>query len=470
MRAIWQTKMDDVVFLARMQFAVTTVYHFLFVPLTLGLTVMVAMMETVYFRTDSDAWKRMTRFFGTILLINFAVGVVTGIVQEFQFGMNWSEYSRFVGDIFGAPLAIEALAAFFMESVFLGIWVFGWEKISKKLHLASIWLVAFASNLSAFWILTANSFMQEPVGYALRNGRAEMTDFFALITNPHVWLQFPHVVTGGFTTAAVLVMGVSAYQLLRGHGADVFRRSFKMATIMGLISLILVIGIGDLQGKYLVKHQPMKMAAAEALWESADPAPLSLFSIIDEENNKNSIELAIPYALSFMSYSSFSGEVQGLNQLQAEFVQKYGEGNYIPPVAISFWSFRMMVGAGSLLLLYTLFGLYLLKGERFGVLRWYLKAAILMIPLPYICNSAGWILTEVGRQPWLVYGILQVKDGVSSAVGAGSITISLLGFTLVYGIMAVLDVYLILKAVRAGLGADDAIPLTADKEEVPLWN
>ena len=272
--------------LSRLQFAAITSYHFLFVPLTLGLGFLVAMMETWYVRTGDETYKKMTKFWGKLFLINFAMGVVTGIVQEFQFGMNWSEYSRFVGDIFGAPLAIEALLAFFLESTFLGLWVFGWEKLSKKVHLMTIWVVAIASNLSALWILIANSFMQEPVGYVLRNGRAEMVDFFALITNPHVFYQFPHTVLSGFVTAAFFVMGISAYHLLKKNHLDVFRRSFHMAVIFGLISALGVAGVGHLQAMHLVEAQPMKMAAAEALWETENPAGLLLFASIDEKRTE----------------------------------------------------------------------------------------------------------------------------------------------------------------------------------------
>ena len=284
----------DGLLLARSQFAITTVYHFFFVPLTLGLSILVAIMETLYVRTGDERYKRMTQFWGKLFLINFAMGVVTGIVQEFQFGLNWSNYSRFVGDIFGAPLAIEALLAFFLESTFLGVWIFGWDRFSKRLHAATIWLVAIGSNLSAFWILVANSFMQEPVGYVIRNGRAEMTDFFALITNPHVLLQFPHVVFAGVCTAGFFVLGISAYHLLRRSGdRDFFTSSFKIAAIYGLVGSLLVIPVGHAQAQHAVATQPMKMAAAEALWNSEDPAALSLFTWGDETNRKDVFAIRI---------------------------------------------------------------------------------------------------------------------------------------------------------------------------------
>ena len=314
--------------LARWQFAIVTVYHYFFVPLTLGFSIIVAIMETLYVRTGDEIYKRMVKFWGKLFLINFAMGVATGLVQEFQFGMNWSEYSRFMGDIFGAPLAIEALLAFFMESTFLGLWIFGWDKLSKKAHLATIWLVALGSNLSAFWILTANSFMQEPTGYEIIGGRAQMTDFGALVTNPHVWLQFPHVVTSGVTTAALFVLGISAYHLAKKTEAGgMFRKSFRMAAIFGTIGVLLVTFIGHLQGQYMVEVQPMKMAAAEALWETEDPADLTVIGFFSEKEQKEIWSIKIPAMLSFMSFNSFEGEVKGIKDLQAEYEREYGPGD-----------------------------------------------------------------------------------------------------------------------------------------------
>jgi len=436
--------------LSRLQFAVITSYHFLFVPLTLGLSVLVAMMETWYVRTGNETYKKMTKFWGKLFLINFAMGVVTGLVQEFQFGMNWSEYSRFVGDIFGAPLAIEALVAFFLESTFIGVWVFGWDKLPKKVHALSIWLVAIATNLSALWILIANSFMQEPVGYILRNGRAEMTDFIALITNPHVFYQFPHTVLSGFVTAAFFVMGISAYHLLKKNHLDVFRRSFHMAVIFGLISALGVAGVGHLQAMHLVEAQPMKMAAAEAHWETENPAGLSLFASIDEKGQKNNFEIKIPGLLSFISYNSFTGEVKGIHELQATAVQQYGPGNYVPQVTSLFWSFRIMLLAGVWLVLIPLLGLYFYKTKRLEQKTWFLKIALWTIPIPYIANTAGWYMAEVGRMPWIVYGLQKVDAGLSTSVSALSILITFVGFTLIYGVLAVADVYLLLKFIKKG--------------------
>src|SRR5512136_995354 len=323
----------DPVILSRLQFATTTIYHFFFVPLTLGLGWVVAGSQTMYFRTGNEKWKRMTKFWGKLFLINFAMGVVTGIVQEFQFGMNWSEYSRYVGDIFGAPLAIEALLAFFLESTFLGIWLFGWNKLSKGLHVTAIWLVAIGGTISALWILIANSFMQQPVGYTLQNGRAVMTDFGAVVTNPHIWTQFPHTVLSGFVTAAFFVIGISAFHLFRKQHEELFRRSFQIATIFGVISVFLVILVGHSQAQHMVRNQPMKMAAAEALWRSQDPAPFSLITIGNEPERKDVFAIHLPRLLSLLAYNQLSGRVEGILDLQQEYEAKYGPGNYVPPVA-----------------------------------------------------------------------------------------------------------------------------------------
>lgn len=456
--------------LSRLQFAVVSSYHFLFVPLTLGLGVLVAMMETWYVRTENETYKQMTKFWGKLFLINFAMGVVTGLVQEFQFGMNWSEYSRFVGDIFGAPLAVEALVAFFLESTFLGVWVFGWDRLPKKVHALSIWLVAIASNLSALWILIANSFMQEPVGYVLRNGRAEMTDFLALITNPHIFYQFPHTVLSGFVTAAFFVMGISAYHLLKKNQLDIFRRSFHLAVIFGLISAFGVAGMGHLQGMHLVEAQPMKMAAAEAHWETENPAGLLLFASIDEQAHKNTAELKIPGMLSFLSYDRFTGEVKGINELQALAVQQYGPGNYIPPVTSLFWSFRIMLTAGMWLLLVALLGLYFYQSNRLEQKTWFLKLLLWTIPIPYIANTSGWYMAEAGRQPWIVYGLQKTAAGVSTSVSALSMLIAFTGFLVIYAVLAAADIYLLQKYIKKG--PEEVSAEEAQKREIKgasLW-
>ncbi len=445
---------DLVINLARWQFAATTIYHFFFVPLTLGLSVLVAIMETLYVTSGNETYKKMTKFWGKLFVINFAMGVVTGIVQEFQFGMNWSEYSRFVGDIFGAPLAIEALLAFFLESVFLGIWLFGWDKLSKKMHAAAIWLVAIGSNVSAFWILVANSFMQSPTGFAETSGRLVMTDFWALLGNPNVWVQFPHTVLSGFTTGAFFVIGISAYHLLKKNEPDFFSRSFRIASLFGAISILLVILVGHSQGQHMVKTQPMKMAAAEALWDSEDPASFSIISIVDEKQQKDLFSLRIPGVLSLLSYNRFSGEVQGINQIQAEYEALYGPGNYVPPITISYWAFRIMVGAGFLMFFIAAFALYHVMRQMDLTKMKFLRLIPYAILLPYLANSSGWILTEVGRQPWVVYGYLKTADAYSPNVTENMVLTSLIGFVLVYAILMVADVYLLTKFAKAGPTSD----------------
>ena len=452
----------DPIALARLQFGVTTVYHFFFVPLTLGLSVLVAIMETLYVRTGQEMYKRMTKFWGKLFLINFAMGVVTGIVQEFQFGMNWSEYSRFVGDIFGAPLAIEALMAFFLESTLLGVWIFGWDKLSKGLHAAVMWLVAIGSNLSALWILIANSFMQEPVGYVIRNGRAEMEDFFALLLNPNVGVQVPHTILAGFTTGAFFVMGISAYHLIRKHDLPLYRKSFQIAAIVGVFSIILVALNGHTQTQHMVETHPMKIAAAEALWETEDPASFSLLTIGDLSRTREIFSIRLKGVLSLLAYNQLTGKVEGIYDLQNEYEQIYGAGNYIPPVAVIYWTLRLMVGAGILMVGLALYALFMAMGDMFETNPKILGLFTWAIALPYIANSAGWIMTEMGRAPWVVYGLMKIEDGVSSIVSAGQALTSLIGYTLLYGALMIATIYLLRKYAKAGTGIQQAPVLTDD--------
>ncbi|MFL0268039.1 cytochrome ubiquinol oxidase subunit I [Candidatus Clostridium radicumherbarum] len=462
--------MGNVITLARLQFAITTVYHFFFVPLTIGLAFLLAIMESFYVKTNDEKYKAMAKFWGKLFLINFAMGVVTGLVQEFQFGMNWSDYSRYVGDIFGVPLAIEALLAFFLESTFLGIWIFGWDKVSKKIHLAAIWIVSISTMLSAFWILAANSFMQNPTGYVINNGRAEMDSFSKVIENPHLWVQFPHTIFAALATGGFFVLGISAYHLIKKNNEQWVKTSLKIGAVTALISTILVAGAGDAQGKYLAKNLPMKTAASEALWESKDPAPLSIVSIIDEKNKKNTIEIAIPKLLSFMSFNSFTGKVQGINDLQAQYVKQYGPGNYIPPVTISFYTFRAMVGSGMLMILLALLALYLYIRGKLTEKQWILKILVLSIALPYIANSTGWILTEMSRSPWIVYGLLKIDQGISPTVSAGYVLTSLIIFTLVYSVLIVIDVALMFKfAKQSPLGKNAGKVDVKEDKEGSLW-
>lgn len=452
--------MEWATILARLQFATTTVYHFFFVPLTLGLSVLVAIMETLYARTGDETWRRMTKFWGKLFLINFAMGVVTGIVQEFQFGMNWSEYSRFVGDIFGAPLAIEALLAFFLESTFLGIWLFGWDKLSKGAHAAVMWVVAIGSNLSALWILIANSFMQEPVGFVLRNGRAEMNDFGALLVNPHVWVQFPHVFWSGIATAGCFVLGITIYRLFRkDQDTQFFRRSFQVAALAAVVGSLLVMLVGHTQAQHMVQAQPMKMAAAEALWDSESPASMSLFTIGDMRNRRDVFAIRIPALLSVLAYNRPSGEVKGINDLQAAYEKQYGGGDYVPYVVLIYWSFRAMVGAGLLMAAVALWALYRGLRNRYEIKpAWLWRWLPLVILLPYLANSAGWIMTEMGRQPWIVFGLMRTADGVSQVVSSSAVLFSLVAFTLLYGALMVADIYLLAKYARVDTTETTAEP------------
>lgn len=444
--------MLDPILLARLQFAVTTIFHFFFVPLSIGLVLLIAIMETMYVVKGKEEYKRMAKFWGKLFLINFAVGVVTGILQEFQFGMNWSDYSRFVGDVFGAPLAVEALFAFFMESTFIGLWIFGWDRLSKKVHLLCIWLVALGTTASAFWILTANSFMQRPVGFEINNGRAEMNDFLALIGNGQVWVEFPHTVLGAFATGAFLIAGVSAFKLLRRQDTAFFKKSFSVAVIVALIASFATALFGHQQAQYLVETQPMKMAASEGLWgKSGDPAPWTVYAHIDSDNGKNNFEIKIPYLLSFLSYSKFSGEVKGMNELQAEYEQTYGPGDYIPPVRTTFWSFRIMVAAGSLMIVLGLYGAYLAWRKKLDrPNKWFYRAMVWAISLPFIANTAGWVMTEFGRQPWTVFGLMQTQDSVSPSVTGGQILFSLIAFTAIYAALGTVMAYLFVKVIKKG--------------------
>jgi cytochrome d ubiquinol oxidase subunit I len=460
----------DALTLARLQFGITTVYHFFFVPLSIGLAIIVALMQTQYVRTGDDKYKTMTKFWGKLLIVNFAMGVVTGIVQEFQFGMNWSEYSRFVGDIFGAPLAIEALVAFFIESTFLGVWIFGWDKLPKGAHLASIWLVAFASALSAFWILVANSFMQNPVGYQIaESGRAEMTDFLAVITNPNALLQFPHVVLGALTTGSFFVLGISAYHLLRGrhNNLAIFQTSARIGMVIGVVAVFGTMIFGHAQGQRMADTQPMKLAAAEGLWESEDPAGLSMFQIGNEAERTSVINIRIPSLLSFLSYNTPSGLVQGINDLQAQYEQQYGPGDYAPPaIWLTYWSFRAMVGAGMAMFVLGALSFFFLRADRLPRARWLLRLLILAIALPYLANSTGWMLTEVGRQPWIVQGLMTIDEAVSPNVTTDMLAISLVGFTLIYGLLMAADIYLLQKFGR-DKDNEGAAPITEPKTEQP---
>jgi cytochrome bd ubiquinol oxidase subunit I len=445
----------DALDLARWQFAVTTLYHFLFVPLTIGLAWFLVGMQTAWHRTGDERWLRLTRFFGKLFLINFALGVVTGIVQEFQFGMNWSAYSRYVGDIFGAPLAIEGLAAFFIESTFLGLWIFGWDHLKPKVHLATLWLVAVGSTASAYFILAANSWMQHPVGYKLNpvTHRAEMTSIAQVLTNSTLVRAFGHTIAAAGLTAAMLVLGVAAWHLLRRGDAALFTPVARIALWTTLAAGVATVLIGHAQGQLMTKQQPMKMAAAEALYQTSTGARFSLFDIgpWEKHPSKSLVSIAIPHGLSILADNSWNGRVDGINDLQAAYVKKYGPGNYEPIVGVTYWTFRIMAGLGFLAILVAVAGLWLARvpGRLERSARFH-RLALAGIGVPIVANLAGWMFTELGRQPWVVQGLLQTKDAVSPTVSAWSVGLTLAGFTLLYGILAGVEVKLLVGAAKAG--------------------
>ncbi|MDT8913625.1 cytochrome ubiquinol oxidase subunit I [Amycolatopsis sp. PS_44_ISF1] len=438
--------------LARWQFGITTVYHFVFVPLTIGLSFLVAGMQTAWVRTGDDRYRRMTKFWGKLFLINFAMGVVTGIVQEFQFGMNWSDYSTFVGDIFGVPLAIEGLLAFFLESTFLGLWIFGWDRLPKKLHLATIWLASIGTLLSAYFILAANSWMQHPVGYRVNpaTGRAELTDFVAVLTNSTAVGAFAHTLTGCLLTAGMFVVGISAWQLKRRTSPEVFRPSMKLALVVVLIASLGAVVTGDLQARLMTRQQPMKMAAAEALYDTVAPASFSLFTIGSLDGSQERFSIRVPRVLSFMATGSFDGQVEGINDLQSAAERQYGPGDYRPDIPLTYWSFRLMIGLGVLCLLLSLAGLWLFRRDRSPRGRWFFPTATAAIALPFLANSFGWIFTETGRQPWSVFGVLGTAESVSPTVAAGTVLTSLIVFTVLYGVLAAVDGILMFRYAKAG--------------------
>jgi len=455
----------DPIILSRLQFAITTIYHFFFVPLTLGLGYFVAILETIYVRSGDENYKRLAKFWGKLFVINFAMGVVTGLVQEFQFGMNWSVFSRYVGDIFGVPLALDSLLAFFLESVFLGVWIFGWDRVSKGTHAMAIWLVAIGASISGFWILIANGFMQHPVGYVLNNGRLELVDFAALITNARGWLLFLHTISAGFVTASFFMLGISAYHIFHKQNAQLFKKSFQMAAIVGFISTLMVGITGHFQGDQLREVQPMAAAASEALWETADPAPFSVIAIFDSSGKEEVWSLRIPYALSMLYFLKPEGEVEGINDIQKEYEAKYGPGDYVPPVALTFWMFRIMVGAGLLLVAVAAYALFLLWKKWPDNWSRLIKWLVWIIPLPYIANTAGWILTESARQPWIVHGLLKTQEGISQNLTVGLVSLSLISFSLIYAILMILDIYLLRKYAKADPSGSDILSLVPDKSD-----
>jgi cytochrome d ubiquinol oxidase subunit I len=468
--------------LARWQFAITTVYHFLFVPITIGLSALVAWYHTAWVRKHHPDDLRLTKFYGKLFTINFALGLVTGIVQEFQFGMNWSDYSRFVGDIFGAPLAIEALLAFFLESTFLGLWIFGWGRIPEKLHASCMWIVHIGTLLSAYFILAANSFMQNPVGYKFNpeTRRAELTDFGAVLTNKVQLVTFPHVVTAAYMVGGAMVMAVALWHLRRkdvGADAGMYRRATRLGAIVTLVAGLLVSFTGDLQGKIMTEVQPMKMAAAEALYTTSDScAPFSLFTIGSLDGSKETFSITVPCLLSFLADGNFQGSVQGIDDLEAQYVKQFGSGNpltasptYMPNIPLAYWSFRLMIGVGLLAALLAALALWATRKGRVPQSRWWQWAIIAAPLLPVFGNSFGWIFTETGRQPWLVFGLMTTRTGVSPSVSAGEVITSMVVYTLLYGALAVIEVKLFLRYARAGADPyEEPVSRSDQDDDAPL--
>src|SRR5262245_33720813 len=436
--------------LARVQFATTSLYHFLFVPLTLGLGPLVAIMQTIWYRTRNDQWLRLTRFFGTLLLINIAIAVATGLVQEFEFGMNWSVYSRFVGNVFGAPLAIEGLAAFFLESVFLGLWIFGWNRLSPRIHLATIWTVVVGSWGSAYFILVANSWMQHPVGYKMVNGEAQLTSVWALLSNNFALRAFVHTILAGVIFGAIVMLGVCCWHFLRRHEVDLFRKAAKLALIVAVPVTLLQLVVGNRFGEAVTSAQSMKIAASEAQWNTCQPCSFSLFQIggFTKQDPTPSFSIEVPRLLSYMATGSFDDEVQGLNQLQAQEEAKFGPGNYMPNVRVIYWSMRVMAFTGVLMLMVAAVGAWLYRKRRLERARWFLWTAVVALAFPYVAATAGWILTEMGRQPWIVQDLLLTDKANSPAVSTTWLGISLGVFITLYVVLGIVDFVLMRRYAR----------------------
>lgn len=484
--------------LARWQFGITTVYHFFFVPITIALSMLVAILQTIWVRTGNEKFLRLTKFFGKLFLINFAMGVVTGIVQEFQFGMNWSEYSRFVGDIFGAPLALEALLAFFLESVFLGLWIFGWDKLPKKVHLLTIWLAAIGTMISSIFILAANSWMQNPVGahFNAANDRAEMTSLLDVLTNPVALVTLPHVLATAYLTAGGLVLGVAGWHLAKLGKPDTEQQekdasAYRWATKFGAWVLLgagaFTLITGDIQGKIMTEVQPMKMAAAEALWETEQPASFSLFTIGTLDGSQEVFSIKVPYVLSFLATGDVNGKVYGINDLvkkmetegftnsnlelqkqAADRLAKVGVTDWVPNLPVTYWSFRLMMGLGFLAMAIAAWVLWVTRkgGLPKPGAAW--TALMFAAPLaPLFGNSFGWIFTEMGRQPFIVFGVLPTMSAVSPGVSAFEVGLTMVLYTLIYGALAVVEVGLLMHYIKLGL-PDVVEPQVLTDEDAPL--
>jgi cytochrome d ubiquinol oxidase subunit I len=455
----------DVLDIARWQFGITTVYHFLMVPLTIGLGILVAVMHTMWVRTDKPEWLRMTRFWGRIYLINFVLGVATGLVQEFQFGLAWSEYSRFVGDVFGSLLAMEALLAFFLESTFLGLWIFGWNRLSPRLHLATLWIAVLGTWMSGYFILVANSWMQQPVGYKIVDGEAQLTSVSALLSNGFALRAYVHTILAGLIFGSIVMFGVCCWHFLRGREVDLFRSAAKLALIVAVPATLLQLVVGNRFGEAVTSAQGMKIAASEAQWNTCQPCGFSVFQIggftADDQTPKFAI--TVPRLLSYMATGSFDGQVQGLNQLQQQEQRAYGRDNYIPDVRVIYWSMRVMAIAGVVMFLVAAVGAWLYWKRKLERARWFLWTAIVAMALPYIAATAGWILTEMGRQPWIVQGLLKTADANSPSVSTTWLAISLSFFITLYVALLVVDIWLMRRYARLDASADpeDGAPAAA---------
>ena len=446
------------VLLSRWQFGVTITYHFLFVPLTIGLAMLVAVMQVLAYRRRDATWGRLARFFGVLFLINFAMGVVTGIVQEFQFGMNWSNYSVFVGNIFGAPLAMEGLLAFFLESTFIGLWLFGRNRLPPLVHTLCICTVSLGSIVSAFFILTANAWMQHPVGYRIAGHKAELTDFWAVLGNSTQWAEFAHTVFAAFVTGAFFVLGVSAWQLLRRRDVAAFGRAARLAAGVGVVCTLLTIVTGDIQARLMDTQQPMKMAAAEAVYRSSKGASFSLLTI-GNLSGQPIFQVRVPHLLSLIATLSWNGKVTGIAQAQHAEVLRHGPGSYVPVLWVTYWSFRLMVGLGLLMLAVSAWTLWLARRgspQPLRARRWTLWALVACLAAPFMANTFGWLFTEMGRQPWIVYGLMKTAQAISPDVPAADVALSFGGFVLVYTVLGVIDVMLMARAARRGLADSDA--------------
>jgi cytochrome d ubiquinol oxidase subunit I len=454
----------DGLLFARLQFGATTVYHFFFVPVSIGLSLYLAIMQTAWYRTGKPKYLKIVKFWTKPFLICFAVGVVTGIVLEFQIGMNWSEYSRFVGDVFGAPLAMEALLAFFLEATFIGLWIFGSDRLPKAVHLASIWMVALGTNLSAYFILTANSWMQHPVGftYNAERGRAELTDIGAILTNKVAIAAYPHIVAGAALSAAAVVIGISAWHLARGAHIDIMRTSLRFGFAAAVIAGIGTTITGDTQGKVMTEVQPMKMAAAEALWNSKSEASFSVFTIGTRDASHEVFSVRVPYLLSFISHGDIHATVEGINDVQAEYEHLYGPGDYRPHIPTTYWSFRYMIGLGAVTTALGVLGLWLTRRRKLPDNRWFWRVLIWTTPLAILGNAFGWIFTEMGRQPWVVFGEMFTRDAMSPATPAWQVFTSLAAFIVIYAALAVVAVRLLIRYVQAGPPPDE--PKSTDTE------